>query len=280
VLEWSSLLRGQIASSITVANAKLNFVKSRTNRTSQLDIQTEWIEVAKEIAGIPINSISLNSGEVHYYDLHTFPHVHLSMHDIALDISNLCNVENKKDLYPALVTAYAKAYDGIFRMRMNVNPSAPTPTFRMTAELQNLDLANLNDFLSGFSNLDNHHGILSMFTDVATENDIVIGSVKPMVEDVTLASVDEFQDNNYLRLTRNQLRNRIQEIPFQGSVEEFNDVWTTAAITLQKAFMQALLPTLREKSGTDEEEHRLPPPSRPKTKPAQHPKKETSARQC
>jgi hypothetical protein len=71
---------------------------------------------------------------------------------------------------------------------MELNAFYTNPMFNLSAELVNLNLSDVRDFLRAYGKVDVQQGIFSLYTEAITKNDKVIGFVQPRIQNVAIAS--------------------------------------------------------------------------------------------
>lgn len=259
-LEWSSLLRGAIVSEVGIRTPVVNFVKGPDTKSTQTSADFSWVDLFKKLAYVPVNSIVINDGSIRYFDFHSSPKVKLMLQDGTLKATNLQNTEDLEKVLSGSAEASAKAYEGKIALSMELNTFFKSPMFRLTGTLENLDLSHLNDFLKAYGNYDVQNGLFSIYTEATTRNNRIIGSVKPLVEEINVAAWDN-RNGMDMRLLRpwstgenaaflpagNTAKSAPPEIRFEGKTDDPQlNLWTATGITLHNAFIEALMPSLEK----------------------------------
>jgi hypothetical protein len=238
-------------SEVKVINPIINFVKGPHDRASQTQISGEWINVATALCGLPVNTMSVHGGEIWFHDFHVGPRISLKMDQVVMDASNLQNIDEKERVMSGLVEASGKVDDAHFHMTVELSAFYKSPMFKLNAELVDLDLAILQDFLRAYSDIDVDQGPFTVYTQARTRNEKVIGYVKPSIQDVNIAtgpSLDKGRSLNQtsdskamLSLVEVAHKQRLDEIQFEGNLDDPDvNIWDAVGITLHNAFVEGL----------------------------------------
>jgi hypothetical protein len=260
-VEWGALLQGDIAGEGVFTNPKLNFIKGPTKEQSQTEVDSSWVDVVKELSPIKINRLEIRNGEVHYKDLHSNPKVDIFMNNVHGVALNLTNTADSASLLPASVEITGNTFGkGAFTLRMKLNPLEEPTDFDLNAELKNVELAHLNDFLKAYGKFDVSGGTFGLYTEVAAKDGKFEGYVKPLVKDLEVVEWGKEEEGGFLQkawetiiATGSEiLENRGKEkeqvatkVPLSGNIENPQpDIITMVWTLLKNAFIQALMPSL------------------------------------
>ncbi len=256
-VEWKALFKGAIVAEIEVDKPILNFVKGPTEATSQTSIDKDWQDVVDDLIPLKINRFAINNGEIHYRDFHSKPKLDLLMEQVTVVAENLSNANDNTELLPSTANATAFVYGGKATFNMKLNPLEKTPTFDLNAELKDLNIVKLNDFLRAYGNFDVHDGNLSVYVEAAAKNNKLTGYTKPIIKDLKVVSWKEDKDN-VIKLAwesliglgawifKNHPKDQLAtQVTFEGNLNKPDvDVWGIIGETLRNAFIQALYPSL------------------------------------
>jgi hypothetical protein len=137
-------------------------------------------------------------------------------------------------------------------MNMNLDPLSTEPRFEMDAELQNLDLTTLNDFLEAHANFFVDQGTFTMFMEIATEEGYFNGYLRTFFEHV---EVGEDPEGGILRSIWESLVDAAgsilespgkedqiaTRIPLSGELDDpESGFWETVFTLLRNGFIEAL----------------------------------------
>ena len=78
-------------------------------------------------------------------------------------------------MLPSNVEATAKVYGGSARLKMKLDALNHSPTFDANAELRNVDMKYLNDFLKAYGKFDVEQGTLGLYTEAAAKKGAIRG---------------------------------------------------------------------------------------------------------
>ncbi len=257
-VEWRALFHGGIVGEIEVFNPIINFVKGPTKETSQTGIDSSWQDIVDDLMPLKINSFEINNGEIHYQDFHSSPKVDVFAHDIHILAENLSNVSDSSVLLPSTVVGSAGIYGGKATMNMKLDALNKVPTFDVNAELTNLNLVEVNDFLKAYGNFDVQKGNFGLYVEAAAKNNKIIGYTKPIIKDLDVINwKEEKEDPLGQRLWETLIgfggwvfKNKSEDqvatkVEFTGDLDNPNvPVWIIITEALRNAFIQALYPSL------------------------------------
>jgi hypothetical protein len=156
-------------------------------------------------------------------------------------------------LLPSTVEAFSNIYGGTLQFRMKLNALKDKPTFDLNAELENLQLPELNEFFKAYANFDVNKGTLGLYTEIAANDGKFIGYVKPIIKDLDVVGKEDRKDSFWQKAWENLvgaasviLRNPKKEqvatkLPMEGTFDNTNsDTWNAIIDLLRNAFIQAL----------------------------------------
>ena len=265
-IEMASLWKGALVSEISLLSPTVCFIKGVNHNSSQTRISSEFLSVVNKLSFLAVNELTIQNGTLRYYDFHSTPRIELAINDININASNLQNVDNEERMLSSLVEGSAKVEEARIKIDMELNSFYKSPMFRLSAELTNLDLYVIKNFLKAYGGVDIERGIFSLYTHASTRNDKVVGYVKPEMEDITMASNNKEHDSRTI-LRQNQIfltaghRARLNEIQFEGKLDKPDiNIWDAVAMTLHNAFIEGLLVTMETSSA----ESQPPPIIKPK----------------
>lgn len=257
-VEWRAIFHGKIVGTITVEHPVLNFVKGPTEETSQTSIDKDWQDVVDELMPLKINSFEINNGEIHYQDFHSDPQVDVFAHDLHILATNLTNEKNDSILLPSTVVGSAVIYNGTAEFNMNLDALNKTPTFDMSAELKDLDLTEVNNFLKAYGNFDVQKGTFGVYMEAAAKDKKIDGYTKPIIKDLDVVNWKEEAEDPLPQklwetvvgfggwIFKNKPEDQVAtKIEFSGNLDNPDvPVGVIVAEALRNAFIKAIQPTL------------------------------------
>ena len=277
-VQWAALLDGSIVGEFDLFRPKLNLVAEKHAESQQEDQRekreakkaargdSSWQTQVKELVPLKINRIGIHDGELHYRDLHTKPKVDVYVQRLNGRVTNLTNSEELSESLAADVAFQGVAMgSGKFKVDGRIDPYQKSPTFKVNAELEQLEVKQLNDFLRAYARVDAERGTLSVYTQASCGGGRFQGYVKPLIKDLRILQWKDEKEGVILKLWEglveagselfeNQRKEQIgTRIPFSGKVESPEaDVGTTIVYVLRNAFIRALNAGLDGKLGGDE----------------------------
>jgi hypothetical protein len=257
-VQWGALFEGSVVGEIELESPKMNFVAGEDKKTSQTGVDDSWTDKVKELFPLRINRFQINSGEIHYRDFQSDPQVDIFLQNINAAAENLTNSKDiSKDLMATINATGNAMGSGKFRLHADINPFEQSPTFNLDAELKNIDLSKLNNFIKAYGKFDVESGTFELFTELAASGGKFEGYLKPMFKDMKVLSLEE-DSSNPLELfweaivgavsglfenkSEDQLAARI---PLSGNFEDPDaNIWSTIGSVLENAFIRALIPNI------------------------------------
>ena len=183
--------------------------------------------------------------------------MNIASHNIHIVAENLSNAKHQKELLPSSVIATARVYGGSANLNMKLDALNRNPTFDVNAELKNLDMTNLNDFLRAYGNFDVSRGNMGLYTEAAAKDGRISGYTKPIIKDLKVVNWKEDKKKPLKAIwesfvqaiawifknhSKDQLATRIT---FEGDVNKPDiDIWYLIGQVLRNAFIQAIYPSL------------------------------------
>ena len=258
-VEWSALFHRRLVGKIIIVHPTLNFAKGPTKETSQTDIPSQpWQKVVSDLMPLKLNRFEIFNGEVHYRDFYSSPKVNIYASDIHVLAENLSNARHQKEELPSTVEATCGGiYGGHATLHMKLDALEQYPTFSAKAELVDMDLTRLNDFLSAYAKLTVRQGTISIYTEAAAKDRKIAGYTKPIIKDLHVVNWKD-DKGHPLKLAweglvgavawvvknhgKDQLATKAE---FEGDLKNPDvNTWYIIGQLLRNGFIQALYPAL------------------------------------
>jgi hypothetical protein len=252
-LAWRELFRGKVVSDILVEGAELNFVRGRTEDTTQLAADRRWQEVVNDLFPIDITFLEVRESRLRYVDESTDPRVDVEVAHLAAVATGLRNrTEEAEEEFPARIDLQGDTIGGgRLRITTQVEPLALQPHFLLKMELEQVALPALNDFLRAYGGVDVSAGTFKGYLEMTARNGRFDGYFKPFFENVDFKDVAGQEKNLgeqiwegavrfFAFVFKNHRKDQVAtRIPFSG---EFGDTkvsaWQTFVNTLRHAFVR------------------------------------------
>jgi hypothetical protein len=253
-LAWRELFRGKVVSDISLAKPELSFVKGPSEETSQLEADKRWQEVIADLFPIDITHLEIHDGQLRFVNTETTPRVDVRVAHAKVVATGLRNrAEPGKERFPARIEVQGDTIGlGKLRMTAELEPLAEQPHFLLKAELEDVSLPALNEFLRAYANVDVRAGNFKGYLEMTARDGRFHGYFKPFFEEIDFSDLPEqakkpitqqlwegvvrFVAFIFKNHEKDQLATRI---PFSG---EFGDtevnVWQTIVNTLRHAFVR------------------------------------------
>lgn len=256
-VEWKALLKGSIAGELVLQGPYLLFTKDKVEPKEVVQDSADFRVVLDKFMPLNINRCELRDGKIQYKDFGSTPNVDLAMTNLHLLAQNLRNSYDSTALLPASIHATADVYEGKLRFDAKLNPLADSPTFDMSAELNNTNLVKLNDFFQAYAKVDVNKGRFGLYTEVAARDEEFKGYVKPLIKDLDVLGKEDRKDNLLQKLWEavaggagklfsNKIKDQVAtKIPFQGRLDDpKTNIWQAITNILQNAFIHAIQPSI------------------------------------
>lgn len=272
-VEWKELFHGGLVGEIYVDDAQLNFVRAQTEQDSQTGVDESWIQIVKDLFPFRINRFVIRDGEVWFHDVQTDPQVDVFIKDLFAVATNLTNSRNLHSRLPADFKFDGRtAGNGHLKAHVKADPFASEPTFRLAAELTQMDLVALNELLEAYARVNVKRGTFEMFAEIEAQNGAYDGYVKPFLVDLNVFELKKDFKNplklawqaivaGATQLFKNHPKDQVAtKIPISGTFQNTDvGLLSTIASLLRNAFIEALKPSL-------DREAQLPPIKEKETK--------------
>lgn len=258
-VEWRALFKGGLVGEILVHDPVMNFVHGPTEATSQTGINKSWVDIVNDMMPLRLNRFEVFNGKVFYRDYHSTPKVDVGATDLHIVAENLSNAQKNEKELPGDVHATANVYGGKMLFDMDIDLLNKKPEFDAKAELTNMDLSKVNDFLKAYGNFDVSKGKFSVYAEAAAKQGRITGYTKPIFKDINALNWKEDQEKGkplqpvweamiqgaswlFKNKSKDQVATRAE---FTGNIDSPDfDVWGIIGQVLRNAFIEALFPSL------------------------------------
>lgn len=255
-VEWKALMHGAFVGTVIIENPSLTFTKDKVEPAELLKDSIFFRKVLK-VMPIEINRFEVNEGIIQYKDERYNPPVGIELNNIHILAQNLRNSYDSSCLLPADINASALFEDGTFDFKMKLDPMALIPTFKMNAELKNVNLVKLNDFFQAYAQVDVNEGTFSLYAEGVAKDRKFVGRVEPVIKDLDMLGREDKNENwghkLWEGLVGTIVKNRTDDkIDMEARVELPQTSVPYAIINiLRMAFVQGLQPSIRSSISTE-----------------------------
>lgn len=257
-VEWRSLLHGQLVAEADLFRPQANLVKADTEQQSQLGKEVNWVDQFKQLFPFRFNTVRVHDGTVTFRAPGIQTKDALTARHIDGYIANLTNVADSTKETFAGYHFTAKVLDGgSAKIDGGVDPFAVKPTFDLNLSVKDVQLPQVNPWLSRFIKADAESGEFELYTELAAADGKFKGYAKPVMRDVNIYSSDEPEKNPLKRLwegiidvAAKILENPEQDqvaarIPISGTIEHPDtNLLATIGSVMHNAFVAAFARSL------------------------------------
>jgi len=261
-VEWKELFHGSVVGQVRMEQPKVNFVSGPTEAQTQTGKDEGWNTILQSLFPFKLNRLEIEDGQIHFQNEHSTPPVDIYVNKLSVTATNLTNSRNFKNELPAGITARATTVGGGgMDVQIQLNPMTEAPTYQVTAQLTNVDLPALNDFLKAYGKFDVARGQFALYASVASKNGAYDGYLKVFFNKLEIFAWEKERKKNVLEIFwqaivgtlatafKNQNKDSLAtRIPISGSYGDKKiGTWTAVATLMRNAFIRALVPKVDEK---------------------------------
>jgi hypothetical protein len=257
-IEWRSLLHGQLVAAASLYRPQINLVQAENERQSQLGKEVNWVEQFKQLFPFRFNTVRVLDGTVTFLAPGIQTRDALTVRHVNGRLANLTNVADSDKPTFAGFNFTAKVLDGgSASIAGSVDPLAAKPTFDLNMRVENVQLPQVNPWLTRFIKADAESGEFELYTELAAADGKFRGYAKPVMRNVNIYSSEEPEKNPLKRLwegiidlAADILKNRPEDqvaarIPLSGTIEQPSaDLLATIGSVMRNAFVAAFARSL------------------------------------
>jgi hypothetical protein len=260
-MQWKELFHGSMVGQIRMEHPRLNFVAGPTAEQTQTGKGEDWQQILESLFPFKLNRVEIDNGQIHFQNEYSSPPVDIFLNHCFAVATNLTNSREIRNGLPAGVTAQGTSVGGGgLDLHLQLDPLAAAPTYQVTAQLTNVDLPAMNDFLKAYGKFDVESGSFSLFASIASREGNYDGYAKVFFGKLHVFAWEKERKKNALEVFwqaivgtlttafKNQPHDFLAtRIPFSGSYgKEKIGTWTAVGSMLRNAFIKALVPKMDE----------------------------------
>jgi len=231
-VEWSALFHGALVAKIEFDKPVINFVKGPSKGTTQVGVDKPWFQVIKQLFPLQINRFEVFDGSVHYRDFYSTPKVDLTVDRIHILGTNLTNSLKVSKTLIANVDITGRAFQASpVQVHIKLNPYTSQPTFDLSAKLDPLPLAEINEFVEAYAKFKFTKGTFAVASEIAASEGKLDGYIKPLFDNIAVINLEDVKNplkftwesivGGVTRLFRNQPNDRLAtKIPISGTFDQ------------------------------------------------------------
>ncbi|MFS4461007.1 DUF748 domain-containing protein [Bdellovibrio sp. HCB2-146] len=253
-LAWRALFSGKLLGDLSIDEMKLVMLDSDKKDKKEFGEGEDWKTMAGKIVPIELESLQIRNSEVHMMNRDFKVPIDVVLDKVMLEASNIKNTNDSKELLPSTVSATARFQkSAALKAKARMNLISKIPAFEAKAQLEKLDITKLNQFFKAYGPFTFTSGRFSVYTEVSTKNNRVVGYVKPFFENLDVISENEnfgspkrFFNEVGLAMGNLLIRNRKEKtvatkIEFVGAAMSPDvDKWGAFWSSLRNGFVEAL----------------------------------------
>ncbi len=256
-VEWKSLFEGKIVSEIVMTRPQFTYVfedQQKDSLAEQPDAD-DWTKALTDLVPIDINNLQIIEGKAAFVQLAADPSIDLYLNDIALNATNLRNVQRRARELPSTLHATANSIgNGQVKLDGKMDLVKEIPDIDISFSLENATITAFNDFTNYYAGIDFAEGNFNLYSEVAIADGFLTGYVKPLLKDSQLIEKeDKFLEKLwegfvglFKFILKNQGNNTLAtKVPIQGDLNQVKSkVWPTVLNILKNAWIKAYQDTV------------------------------------
>lgn len=253
-LAWRALFQGKLLGDLTVDNMRLTFLDSEKKEKKETGEGEDWKAVVGKLIPIELESLKVRDSSVHLVNRDLKVPLEVVLDRINLDASNIKNTDESFELLPSSAEFSARFQKEVpVKGGARMNLLAKMPAFEAKAQMEKFDITKLNEFFLAYGPVSFTKGKFSVFAEVSTKDNRIVGYVKPFFEELDVISDHEHFDspkrffNEVALATSNLILRNSKEktvatkIEFEGAamspdIDKWGALWTS----LRNGFIEAL----------------------------------------
>lgn len=257
-IEWRSLLRGSLVAEGNLYRPRVNLVQADSEQRSQLGKEVNWVDQFKALFPFRFNTVRVHDGTVTFRAPGIQTKDALTARHINGRLSNLTNVaDSDKETFAHFEFGAEVLDGGSAKVDGSIDPLALKPTFDLNLRVENVQLPQVNPWLTRFIKADAESGEFELYTELAAADGKFKGYAKPVMRDVDIYSSEEPERNPLKRLwegvvdfaadiVENQKEDQVAaRVPFSGTIKNPDaDLLATIGSVLRNAFVSAFARSL------------------------------------
>lgn len=257
-VEWHSLLRGRLVAEADLFRPQVNLVEAQSEQKSQLGKEVNWVDQFKQLFPFRFNTVRVHDGAVTFRAPGIQTKDALKAQHIEGYLANLTNVaDSAKETFAGFEFTANVLDGGSAKVAGGIDPLAIKPTFDLNLTVKNVQLPQVNPWLTRFIKADAEGGEFELYTELAAADGRFKGYAKPVMRDVNIYSSSEPEKNPLKRLwegiidvaakiLENHKEDQIAaRIPISGTIEHPDtNLLATIGSVMHNAFVAAFARSL------------------------------------
>lgn len=261
-IDWEALFdSGEVVAKITVVKPEVNIETRWDEKNGEKKMQTgqgvKWFDHFKKMSPLRFNKLNVQDGDVFYTDFTTSPNVDFRVNNISISASNLQNTKKLDTILPGNLNMSALLLNnGALEMKGALNFLKDPPDMSTNLTIEGMQLANANDAMRVYTNLDFDTGIFNLYSEMKINDGQIDGYIKPVMDNVSIISKNENEDflntaweyiaGGIVEVFENQKADQLAtRVPVAGSIKDINTDRSVALWNiLENAFVDAFRKSL------------------------------------
>lgn len=252
---WRELVHGRLVGDIELEKPILTLIRSSSAEASQVSADRRWREAVNDIFPIDITWLKISEGQLRYINDTTDPKVDVRVAPLRALATGLRNRVGEGDgEFPARLMLEGETIGGgRLKLSVQAEPLAPEAHFLLKAEVEQVSLPALNEFLRAYGNVDVSKGVFSGYLEAVARDGKFQGYFKPFFDGVDFSAragderpigreIWEGFVRAFAWVFKNHSRDEVAtKIPFEGEFKNLSvSNWESFVNMVRHAFVHPL----------------------------------------
>ncbi len=229
-IRWLPLLFGKPVAEIVFTQPQVNFDAVDGKRTRLVN----WSRLCKNASILPVDQVNVKDGTLRYTDHTVKPFINITFKNVRIESSNFANVVDRiEGPLPSWIIAQAHCSgNGSLRVMMRLNPLKQQPDLDMELGLENMELTEIEEFLSVYARTNALKGKMKLYSRLVVIDGRISGYVTPEYDNVAIhdkmfygAAMEGTQEGEKSEVVGNRIATQILLNERIHSAEYWAAIW-------------------------------------------------------
>ena len=187
-ISWTALIRQRMfAVNATVHDLELNLIDSETEGEKQFGEDVDWRVAVQDFFQFDIDELHFENATVAFRNFNSDPEVNVYARDIYVSVYSLTNVEKQEGKRTARIEGTGEFLNHApMELAVNFDPFVDMEDFDFRFRVSDVDLTQLNDFVSAYAKFDFEEGKGNLVIEAEARNHELTGYIKPLLRNVEI----------------------------------------------------------------------------------------------
>lgn len=201
-VEYTSQSTEAILRDVRIDGLKSDYVTSEATKTVERQHGKAVVKAAKRVSNAPrmllrIDRFRIAQGELGFINQASAPQYRLFISNLDLDMDNLSNQATEGEARFEAKGAFMGS--GRTRVRGGFRPDGKGADFDIHMQMEDTQLASLNNLLRAYAGFDVSEGLFSLFTEITVKDQRITGYIKPLVRNLKVYDKRQDQGKGFFK---------------------------------------------------------------------------------